>query len=357
MTTPMTDPRRPMRISASDRLALIYSSPGPYVSVYLRTRPLERGADPEMSERWASLRADLAVEGASRAALDAIDARLALPQPEETAAIGVIAASDGRTVVDHALEPPRRDLAVVDTLPYAAPLIEWDQRRVPHLVVVVDRFVADIVTFHPDEATSMDSIDGEIAGMVEPIRARVLATGSRVVVVGGEPEPARALADALVPRVGPACNVVAELDDTTDGLADATVRHVSDATANTTVGYLREFRFLAEHDAAVDGMQETLDALRTHDGGLLLIHDDPDDQRRVRLGSGPTDLSLVADSLAPVPDRPVAREADTARFVDAAIRAALSRGMRIHVIPSTGPKGPDDGAAYLERGTPTVEPG
>ena len=345
MERPTSSQEPSPRLDVRDRLALIYASPGPYVSVYLQTRPLLRNTDHDTVARWTGMRRALVSDGAPRKALDAIDARLSLPQPDESAAIGVIAAADGRTVVDHALEPPRRDVAMVDTLPYAAPMVEWDQRRVPHLVVVVDRSGADIVSFHPDQRTEMTSVDGAHDAVVEAARRRVVEQSARLVVVSGDPGRAQEVADALVPRVGPMCNVVVEVDEAIDTVAEATVRQVSNTVATTTVGLLREFRFLAEHDAAVDGMEETLAALRAHRPGVLLIHDDPTDERRVWLGSGPTDIHAT----------PASGRNASARFVDAAIRAAIAAGMRVHVIPSTGDHGPDDGAAHIHSGTPAVE--
>jgi hypothetical protein len=345
MPTPTTPHDFIPHLDSSDRLSLIYSSPAPYVSVYLQTRPLLREAEHDTAARWSVLRAQLVADGAPTPALEAIDARLALPQPVETAAVGIIAAADGRTVVDHALEPPRQDLALLDSLPYAAPMIEWDQRRVPHLVVVVDANGADVVSFHPDHRTEMEAVDGANDALVDAVEERVSRMRSRLVVVSGEPGRAQMLADALVPRVGPVCNVVVEVDEGVDELAAATVRQVSDSAATRTVGFLREFRFLAAHDSAVDGMEDTLAALRSRRPGVLLIHDDPADDRRVRLGDTPTDLHATP-----------AIGGDTARFVDAAIRAAITSGMRVHVIPTTGRNGPDEGAAHLHRGTPAVEP-
>ena len=337
----------PPALRATDRLGLIYASPGPYVSAYLQTRSL--GSDDNAdgrAARWFDLRPGLVADGAPTRALEAVDARITLPIPEETAGVGIIAAADGRTVVDHAMEPPRYDLAVLDTLPYAAPLIEWDQRRVPHLVVITDGSGIDAVEFLSDGRAEMTSLEGEAADLVEAIRSHVGRTATRLVVVGGERVHAQALADALVPRVGPKCHVVTEFDETTDGLAAATVRNVSDAAATETVGFLREFRFLAEHHAAVDGMEATIDALRRREPGTLLIHDDPADERRVWLGADPTEVSAT----------PVEGWTGTGRFVDAAIRAAIASDTPIHVIPSTGTNGPEEDVALIRRSAPGVEP-
>lgn len=348
---PESDPRADIsaggpRLDAADRLSAVYASPMPFVSVFLQTRPLQRDTAHDVDDRWARLRARLVYDGAPPSALEAIDARLGLPMPAESAAVGIVASADGRTAVDYALEPPRRDHGTVDTLPYAAPFIEWDQRRIPHLVVVADDDGVDVVEFQPDRPTRMTSVEGTNAECADRVGGMARRLDCRLIVVGGTRVPAERIADALVPRVAPRCNVVVELDETTDALAESTVRHVSDSAASSTVGFLREFRFLAEHDAAVDGIEATVAALREAQPGVLLIHDDPSDVRRVWIGPGPTDLSV----------EPVDGWTETGRFVDAAIRAALSCGTSVHVIPSTGDDGPDENVALIRRDTPSLEP-
>lgn len=361
----------PGPLAATDRLGLIYASPGPYTTVYLQTRALRRSdsgspsgddagrdsargqphrADSEGNgtgtlDRWSSVRVHLERAGAPDAALRAIDARLALPAIEDTAAIGVVAAADGTTIVDHALEPPRFDYATVDTLPYAAPMLEWQQRRVPHLVVVVDEDGADIVTFAADHRTEMRSVEGATDQIVSTTVDEAASVDARLIVVGGTSGEAQHVADELVPRVAPRRNVVVEVDGDADELAEAAVRHVSDVVATDTVGYLREFRFLATHDSGVDGTAETLEALCRNEPGVLLIHDDPEDQRRVWMGPHPHELSVV-----PVEGW------EQGRLIDAAIRVAVTSDTPIHVIPSTGAAGPDDGVALIRRSGPTAEP-
>jgi hypothetical protein len=340
---PIDNLQLPEPITASDRLQLIYSRPGPYTSVYLATRLLLHGAEGDTIRRWQSLRRDLETQGATPAVLEAIDARLALPAPDDSAAVAVIAASDATTIVDYGQEPPRTDLAVIDTLPYAAPLLEWDQRRVPHLVVTIDDEGAHVATFGPDHYSRLDTIVGTPTEIVPPIAELVEATNCRLIVVAGDPFLTRRVADALLGAVPIGCRVVAEPDaDSVDELADATVRHVSDTAARTTVGYLRELRYLAAHHSAVDGTADTIAALRAGRADVLLIHDDPDDQRRIWIGHQPHQVSLERRT----------DHTSHARLVDATIRAAVATDTMIHIIPTTGEPGPDDNTAALRRQTP-----
>lgn len=350
---PSPDPTRELQFeerrtpSAAARLMSIYRSPGPYTSVYLSTLPLLPHAAEDLDRRWTLLRRDLEGQCAPDAALKAIDARLALPAPADTAAICVIAAADGSTVVEHGAEPPHVDVGVVDTLPYVGPLLEWHQRRIPHLVVTVDAEGADIVTFGPDHFTDVTTIDGDIETMARLVSKAATAVQARVVVVSGEPETTQPLADAATRICAPGCNIITSPRTVPDDLADWTVRHVSDAAARSTVGLLREFRFLAAHDAAVDGTDATIAALVAGTDGTLLIHDDPEDQRRIWIGKAPFQLSAEKNTEC----------REQARLVDAAIWSAVMQGIDVHVIPRTGPAGPDDDAAVIDRRGPSPELG
>lgn len=330
----------PEPVSGAEKLRSLYAHPGPYTTVYLARRPLLRDGDADTGRRWEQLRNDLEAQCAPPEALAAIEARMALPAPSDTSAVAILAAADGSTIVEHGQDALHADLALVDELPYVAPLLEWHQRRIPHLVVTIDDDGADIATFGLDHYTRIDSVDGQPADIVEPTLSLVEAIGAEVVVVAGPRFVTRRLAEDLAGAVPVGCKVVAEPDPASvDDLADAAVRHVADAAARATVGLLRELRYLAAHQSAVDGTADTVAALRAGTADVLLIHDDPTDQRRVWIGPEPTDISLES--------RP--GWTDHGRLVDAAIRAAIVQGISVHIIPSTGPKGPDDDTAALVR--------
>jgi hypothetical protein len=335
-TKPTPVPTAP---SAFDRLESIYRSPRPYTSVYLPTRPLLPGRDDDLARRWRELRADLEVQCAPPEALAAIDARLALPAPPDTAAVAVVAAADGSTIVDHGMEPPKVDFGVVDTLPYVGPMLEWHQRRIPHVVVTVDGAGADIVTFGPDHYAHLEEVQGTVKSLTPAISEAAEAVGARVIVVGGAPRLAQQLAERVNVATAPSCRVLASLEETADELGESTVRQVSDEAARTTVGLLRELRFLAAHDADIEGTHDTIGALRSGVPGVLLIHDDPQDRRRVWVGKLPFRLSGEETSEC----------REQARFVDAAIWSAVMQGIDVHIIPRTGRNGPAADTALVDR--------
>ena len=338
-------------ITAEDLLTEIYRHPGPYTSLYMATRPalaanVLPGSHDPVAERWNELRTDLEMAGAPPAAIRAIEARLTLPLPDHTAAIAVLAAADGTTVVDHGMEPPRHDHAVVDTLPYVAPLLEWHQRRVAHLVVTPDAHGTGVARFGTQHDAEVEMLPGVPLAHVDAIVDRAARVVAELVIVAGPPAISSQLAARLRERLPRQCQVVAEPDPelTPDELADRTVRLVSDTAARTTVALLRELR-AASDERAVDGTSNTIDALRDGTVDVLAIHDDPNDQRRVWIGDGAEDLYL---------DAPSRSHQDHARLVDAAIRSAILQGARVHVIPSTGHTGPADDTAALTRGRPEL---
>jgi hypothetical protein len=330
-------------VTVVDRLRTIYRNPGPFTSVYIQTRPLLNDAGEDLERRWQSLRLDLDAQGASREILDAVEARLRLPRPEDTSAIGVIAAANASTIVDHALEPPRVDYARVDTLPYTSPLLEWEQRRIPHLVVTIDDSGADIVVFGVDHRTALFSttLIGDADELANDVADQVAKIGARLIVVAGDPIRRRHLVDELVAVVPPRCRVVVDESRDVDDLADSTVRQVSDTAARATVELLREHRYLMSHGSAVEGTAATIETLSDGRCDVLLIHDDPGDDRRVWIGDDPRIMSVE-------PRQGLDRRA---RLVDAAIRSAVAQDAVIHVIPSTGSEGPEDDIAALIRST------
>lgn len=330
-----------------DRLATIYAAPGPYVSVYLTTQP-EEGA-PALFDRWLEVKADLERRDAPEAALASVEARLTLPGPDDTAAVAILAASDGTTVVQHGPDPVWTDVGHLDTLPYATPLVEWHQRTLPHLLVVADTDGADVVSFQADHRSTLDTYElgseRALDEFVLTVARHVTAISAELVLVSAPDDLASHLVEDVQATVGVGCRVVGAPVSDPDDLADFTVRQVSDVVARRTVGRLRELRFLATHDEVVDGTAETIAALAAGNATRLLLNDDPTETQRVWIGAGPRQISIDEH-----PDHPV-----TARLADAAIRSAVLQNIPVHIIPATGPSGPEDNtAAVVEPDRPSL---
>jgi len=323
---------------ATDPLVAFYGHPGPYVSVYLAIVSDPDDTALSLAQRWPKIRETLESNGAKTLSLDAVEVAVLAPPPEDVAAVAVLAAADGAMVTEYGLEPPKHDYFVVDVLPHAGPLLEWRQRRVPHLVVVADEKGIDIAAFGTKQFTQVVTHSGSLDALTQPIVAAATLLSAKLIILSGPSSITRRMAYDLHQQAPIDCRIVAEQEAEDVGeLADAVVRHVSDASARTTVGFLRELRFMASHGAAVDGTEDTVAALRSGEADVLLIHDDPSDQRKVWIGPAGNELSLAPrDDLS-----------SQARLVDAAIRAAVTGGGRVHIIPTTGHRGPDDNTAAL----------
>ncbi len=323
----------PTAVTAIDRLVSVYSSDGPYTSLYMALGDTVEG---RFDRRILVMLDDLRGQGAPAPAIAALEARLALPPPEDVAAVGIVAGADGTTIVDYGLEPPFQDHGVVETLPHAAPLLEWHQHRIPHLVLTLDATGGDLAMFGLDHFSRLERLDADDEIVA---RAAQVCQDLRIelVILTGESAHTAALADALIPQVDVTCRVVVEPQhDTVDDLVDATVRLVNDTAARRTVALLREHRFLDEHEAAVDGRTDTVAELSSGAATQVLVHGSPMDEERIWIGELPAELSTV--------DRPGYR---SARLVDAVIWSAVLQNVPVHIIPSTGPAGPEADIAAM----------
>jgi hypothetical protein len=121
-------------------------------------------------------------------------------------------------------------------------------------------------------------------------------------------------------------------------------RWVRDAAARTTVAVIEKFREeYGQHDRAADGVDATLEALSESRVDLLLVHDDPGDERPAWSGPDPVPIAATA---GPLQDLGIT-ETEPGRLVDAAMRAALATGAGVRLVPKAG--GPTDGLGAILR--------
>ena len=328
--------------SARDLLIHVYHAAGPYLTVMT---PCGELAETHPSETFAQHRPDLEALGAHRRALDAVAARLALPTPSDAGGQIVIAAADGTTAADYGSEAPEIQTASVDSLPYAAPLLEWEQWRVPHMVVLTRGFAGDIVVFAPGEHGMPHEVsmadphdDGlNFDAIVAACRGLALAHDVRLVAIAGDPSSRGAVADRLADAL-PVTALVRTLESSpeADTLGDEVVRLVADHVARATVDVLREFRFLLMNGLAAQGAEATLVALASGAAGRLIVHDAPEDPRRAFWASDPRAVSIEQTGAM-----------SSGRLVDVAIRSALLQQMEVRIVPSTGDTGPAENIGFL----------
>jgi hypothetical protein len=356
----------PGAVTAPD-LAQILDRTGPFATVYLTTESGIDNAAYRSEQHWKPVRGELADQGAPEAALAAIDPLV----PDAHLAgqcLCVVATADGLVHVEHSPDLPPADRAVWSVLPPLVPVLGWRQSFPPHVAVLADRAGADILVYRHGRA----AVEDEAGGDQDPLarsspggwsqrrfqqraentwehNAADVAThlvdlvdrfDARLVVAAGDVRALELLQKALPGSVTERFEVVdggRSEDGSEEEFARAVQRRLAGAVATDTVNLLAKFREeLGQHDRAADGPEGTMAALAAAQVEVLLVHEDPTDDRRALFGPEPTQVGLRPDILAALGvDAPT-----EAPLVDVAVRAALGTGSGVRVVPAgDGPTG------------------
>jgi hypothetical protein len=356
-------------------------APGPFVTVYLGTEPAVENAAQRSELRWRELRQTLVEQGAPEAALAAIDP-LVPDAHTEGGTLAAVAGSDGLLLVRHEPEPVAADLGRVSPLPSVGPLLEWIQAAVPHVIVLADRVGADLVGVGgagEEVLASVGPPDGhdprirkskpggwsqrryqdraevaweERAGEVaERVAAMVGDLDARLVVVAGDVRAVQLLHQELPSEVD---DLVTEVDGSravgggVDQLADDVVRLTATVVAADTTACLQRWKEETGREeagvegAGASGVGPVTAALRESRVDVLLVHDDPADERS---GWFLRHAGLVAEGPTVLRELNLGEEPECARLVDVAIFGALRTGAGIRIVPSV----PQDGMGGLLR--------
>ena len=344
-------------------IAELYAAEGPFATVYLdSTSVAVPDASARLETRWKSMRRELAGAGATDELLAAIDGALAGDHNGGDTLV-LVAGRDGVLARRHLPEPPKRDLGKVGALPFLAPLLEWEQSLLPHVVVTADREGADILAVSDNAEQASTEVHGdteqiqrsapggwsqrrfqqraentwehnakEVADAVVEVADSV---GAKVVLVTGDVRAVQFLQEHLPERIAHVTRVITHdgtpVEAPIDELASDIVREVATAAAEATVSLLRKFREeRGQHDRAADGVAPTVEALQRAQVETLLVHADPDDERTAWFGPEPTHLALDRQLLVDLGvDEP--REAP---LIDVLIRAALGTSAAVHIVPT-----------------------
>jgi hypothetical protein len=355
-------------------LAELVGAPGPFLTVYLATEAEIENAAQRNELRWKQLRDSLTAEGADEQLLSAVDA-LVPDAHHDGRCLCVVAGASGALHVEHNDELPKRDLGRWAPLPSLVPLLEWRQLGLPHVVVLIDREGADLFAFrregpdvHAESGGGADPLHKASAGGWSQKRYQQRAqnvweqnadavaadlvklvdrVNARVVVVAGDVRAVQLLREALRPDVAELLVEVdgaRAVDGSVDAVADDVVRAVATVAARDTVVLLEKFREeIGQGDRASDGVARTVEALARAQVEVLLLADDPDDDRTVWFGDQPAMIGLDEGEVR-------AMGADTAqqgRLADVLVRAALGTGAAVRVVPSSG--GPREGVGAILR--------
>ena len=404
---------------STDRIAELFAADGPFVSAYLESPSADPQAAQVLTMRWKNVRHELEAEGADDETLAALDAALGVDtqvvesgphgaeenkrgtgnKPRDNTDTGPDGAADhgggevlaligagGQVLVREFLpEVQGRGSWRLGLLPWVTPLLEADQLRLPHLVVLVDRTGADVSGYGPAGDVE-EIVTGDIQGprvqrtapggwsqrryqqraieaweenaseVAEEVARLADRTGARLIAIGGDVHAVRLLEAAIPDRLRGLVRVLEHGTRAAGGdeeqLADELRRLVNTRIAEETVEVLRKFEEeKGQADRAADGPARVVEALQMAMVETLLVHDDPADRRTAWFGPEPPHLARDrADVEAMGVEHP-----EEARLVDVAVRAAVGSGAAVRVVP--GSVVGDGLGAVLRASTTPATPG
>lgn len=364
-------------------LAELAQAEGPFLTVYLTTEAEIDNAAQRSEQRWRTLRRTLADDGVPGTVLDAVDP-LVPDAHLYGQCLAMFATAGGVVHVEHHPDPPSSDVGRWAPLPRLVPMLRWRQYSPPHVAVLADRQGADLFGLRA-AAANLHREAGGIGPVTKPsgggwsqrryqeraenaweTNAKDVATevvrladqvDARLVVAAGDGRALQLLKEALPEEMAGKLEVVGggrSPDGSIDGVASRVDRLVEAAVAHDTDLVLAKFREEAgQGDRAADGPARTLEALAGAQVEVLLLHDDPDDDRQGWFGPEPVQLGLTRDTVEALG----VEEPRQARLVDVAVRAALGTAAGVRVIPGvTEADGPAGGLGALLRWSTEIRP-
>jgi hypothetical protein len=370
-------------------LRSLLENPGPFVSVYLDTSDYDRGVDTRAQQvRWRDQRAELAKENDDTATLDALGEALT---PSETYGVPGIAAFGTHGTVPLVVRlptVPRQEQARWSPLPDLLPLLVQTPPRPPHLLVSANREGGQVLVMGGGASEGQHSGDEQqVQGTGWPVHkvksggwsqdryqrsaeeawetnAKELAaavvqaaSGQRLeaVIVAGDVRARELLVEKLPDDLRRQVILVdRELPVDSDELAQAADQALQQLEDGNARAQLETFRNQSGTGRAVEGLAETVAALRDGQVAELFIGGQYTDGDRKALeldwasspawvGPGLADIGL---SEAELRDRNVTDVAQD-RVGAALVRAAVGTDVRLFVVP---PGGPDAGDTPLRDG-------
>jgi Bacterial archaeo-eukaryotic release factor family 2 len=340
-------------------LSPLFEASGPFLSLYLTAGGDVENAASRLEVRWKSTRGDLQERGVPIGVLEAVDP---LVEGGHTAGatLAVVVSVDGVAYAAGLPSPPVRDvLARWAAVPSVLPLLAHAQSQVPFVAVLASRASAEIVARSPDGERT-EQVEGEQGphlhrsapgGWSQPRhqhRAEVIWERNasevaevltrivddlrpRFVAAAGDVRALQLLRDQSPKRVQELLQVVGGEFPAIDQVLDKAAELV-EAEARRDTDALRE-RFAQERGRgpgglAAEGAEATVAALAKSQVEVLLVADDPDDERRAWFGANPQQLALDRDTVAAMGEStPV-----EGRLPDVAVRAALGSSAEVHVL-------------------------
>jgi Bacterial archaeo-eukaryotic release factor family 2 len=336
----------------------LYTQIGNYVSVYLDTARDHENAPQEVALRWRAARQELAEAGAGEDALDAIEA--VVTDPARAAPGRAVFARDGAVTFTASLgSPPRRQIARLGELPHLMPLLAQRPPAAPHLRVVASRGGGEIVAVDGDgEAVEDDRVsrrdwplhkspsggwsqshhqrNAEEAWEenAKELAASVVEASERIraehIVLAGDVR-ARTLVLEHLPAELQSKTALVEEEVPPDSpmMAEAAGHSVATRAERESRARFGEWQTRRAHGGAVEGLADTLAALRDSRVADLFVADRPTSTATVWIGPGGADLAVTEEELREWGvAEPITERADAA-----IVRALVATDAELHFLP------------------------
>ncbi|WP_233575947.1 baeRF2 domain-containing protein [Saccharopolyspora rhizosphaerae] len=306
----------------------VYQRPGPFVTAYLDTSGDAEDAAKAIELRWRAVREGLQEQGADDADLTAIEEHVREHRAQTGQRGQVLVAEGGEVVLQDELPAPPTDLpaeeqAYVGPLPHLMPYLRRCMTKVPFLIADVEHTGADLTLVRGPGETDEIRVDGEqhpvhktrsgdeenhqrfhmaveerwkrnAEATAGEITERARKIGAQAVVLTGEDQQ-RSLVHALL---GDAQDLVVEPQSrqvSREELRQEITRAVHAAQISEVV---EEFRREAGRGGrAVEGWQDTVEALRRGQVRTLLWTTDDDHAGDLHIGAGPMELAADERSI------------------------------------------------------------
>ncbi len=348
----------------------LLTATGPFASVMLNAPSAIDNADRRLEREWANARKSLTSAEMSDSLMDSLDATISELHHDGGAAVVVLQPSEGEALVEYLDDPLEHELAVVGPLPRLGPILESRQQTVAHLVVVTDRAGADIISFDSGAETDLTEVEGETehlqrsnpggwsqrrfqqraenqwesnaAEVAEQVVAAAKRVDARLITVAGDVRAVTFLLEHLPEEAG---RMTVKLEGQSDDLiAEETAREAANVVAEDKRAVMEQHREAVGQDRSPKDVSGVLEALTNGQVQVLLVHDDPSDDRMAQFDRDGIWCSTVESGTETA--TPGAELAE-GRLVDVAIRSALMSDARVQFVPKHG--GPEGQLGALLR--------
>ena len=368
---------KPMRVGTEplDREALndLLEPLRATVTTYLPARSNLPDPGTPLQLHWSNLRRSLAADGASEDDLAAIDVTATEAEHGGDTNVAIAAAGELQAA-GFITEPIAEPFGTSELIPSILPLLDWEQSRIPHLVVVVDRIGADMIAISPEYEDSGATVTGDdeyihrgAAGgwsqrrfqqraenlwernakdVAEEVDRLAALINARTIIVAGDERAVGFLCQHLSSRTVDLVRNIdgARVEWSIDQIAADTVTQVATVAAEDLRQHLQDFAEALGTGNAVDGPDAVFQALRRATVGKLYVVDDTYGDRA--RGWTSSDPAHIYPDTSP-PDVGVALH--QAPLNDIAVRSAVLTGADIVVVPAAGPNAPTGGLGALLR--------